>query len=109
MPGDQGIVWGGPDLESLGDDTLFGMLSNTSCTSVCDAHMGYGMWSGVSGGPAAGEAVDMQDTVIQMQADASGASTQRMTITVEDAEPEILTQVMDVLMRSRARVTFCRG
>ena len=106
MPGDQGIVWGGPDLESLGDDALFSMLSSTS---VSDANMGYGMWGGVSGGPAAGEAVDMQDTVIQMQADASGASTQRMTITVEDAEPETLTQVMDVLMRSRARVSFCRG
>ena len=36
-------------------------------------------------------------------------STARLPITVEDAEPEILTQVMDVLMRSRARVSFCRG
>jgi hypothetical protein len=106
MPGDQGIVWGGPDLESLGDDALFSMLSSTS---VSDAHMGYGMWGDVSGEPAAGEAVDMQDAVVQMHADANAASTQRMTITVEDAEPEILTQVMDVLMRSRARVSFCRG
>lgn len=106
MPSDQGIVWGGPDLESLGDDALFSMLSSTS---VSDANMGFGMWGGVSGGPAAGEAVDMQDAVVQMQTDANAASTQRMTITVEDAEPEILTQVMDVLMRSRARVSFCRG
>jgi hypothetical protein len=108
MPGDQGIVWGGPDLESLGDDALFSMLSSTS---VSDVNMGYGMWGGVSGGPAAGEAaaVDTQDAVVQMQTDVNAAPTQRMTITVEDAEPETLTQVMDVLMRSRARVSFCRG
>lgn len=102
---DQALLWDGADLGSMGEDALLSILSNNG-----DSHMGYGMWTGMNGKSLTGENDGgVQDALVQVQPENKAAATQRITITVEDAEPETLTQVMDVLMRSRARVSFCRG